>query len=153
MSVNNYSICVVRDPRAVEAAAVLCNEAFQSLSSSLEYQLPLDDAINRFRVETISDADLISLVLSTYQFLHNDPSGRQCAAVLKDHLKNYYQEQGDKCLGIERVVELSVGFLKIIDAIMQESGLIDDGEHIDIELTNYKTKFTPVIMFGYCKYS
>ncbi len=153
MSVNNYTICVVRDPRAVEAAAVLCNEAFQSLSSDLEYQLPLDDAINRFRVETISDADLISLVLSTYQFLHNDPSGRQCAAVLKDHLKNYYQGFGDKSFGIEKVVELSVGFLKIIDTIMQESGLIDDGEHIDIELTNYKTKFTPVIMFGYCKYS
>lgn len=57
MSVNNYSICIVRDPRAVEAAAVLCNEAFQSLSSDLEYQLPLDDAINRFRVETLPVSD------------------------------------------------------------------------------------------------
>ena len=153
MSANNYTICVVRDPRAIEAASILCNEAFYSLSSGLEDHVVIDDKIKRFRVETISDADLISLVLSTYQFLHNDPSGRQCAAVLKDHLKNYYQEQGDKSLGIEKVVELSVGFLKIIDTIMQESGLIDEGEHVDIELTNYKTKFTPVIMFGYCKYS
>ena len=150
MSAIPCKACVIRDERATDAAALICKTAFEHLSCSIDVHF--SDHKTKMHMETITDSDLIGLVLSSYQFLYSDPSGKLCTAILNDHLATYYQNENDTPPQHEFLVYLCVEFLKIIQSILEEANLIEDGENIALELVKYTSSISPCIVLCYSKY-